>query len=300
VTQPWERADTVVDEAVVRRLLAAQFPTVELETLRLLNEGWGNRAFLVDEGGVPWIFRFPKIAGADRALAIEVALLGTLAPRLPLPIPRFDRVGRPDAGYPFGFVGYPLLRGKESHLVWGSFDPVATGTKLGEFFSALHAFPAEEAAALGVERAIWGLDLAEQSSSSGKYLAQIDPWLAPELRAKLDVVGSPPPAYQGPFRLVHADLAPDHLLIDAGAPSGVIDWGDVTLGDPTRDLAGAWYCLGPRGFDACLAAYAGPLDAGAMARIEFQLAFALCMDLAWAHATGRASILAAAMRILEA
>ncbi len=46
--------------------------------------------------------------------------------------------------------------------------------------------------------------------------------------------------------LVHGDLYARHLLIDGdGRPSGVIDWGDVHLGDPAIDLAFAAGFLPP-------------------------------------------------------
>jgi aminoglycoside 2''-phosphotransferase len=37
--------------------------------------------------------------------------------------------------------------------------------------------------------------------------------------------------------LLHADIKPAHLLVDGGRVSGLIDWGDVCLGDPDFDLA---------------------------------------------------------------
>ena len=36
---------------------------------------------------------------------------------------------------------------------------------------------------------------------------------------------------------LHADLKPAHVLCESGRLSGVIDWGDVSLGDPDFDLA---------------------------------------------------------------
>jgi aminoglycoside phosphotransferase (APT) family kinase protein len=38
--------------------------------------------------------------------------------------------------------------------------------------------------------------------------------------------------------LIHADLGPEHLLCDdSGRLVGVIDWGDVAVGDPALDYA---------------------------------------------------------------
>jgi len=39
---------------------------------------------------------------------------------------------------------------------------------------------------------------------------------------------------------LHGDLHPRNVLVRAGALSGIIDWGDITAGDPATDLAAAW------------------------------------------------------------
>jgi hygromycin-B 7''-O-kinase len=43
-----------------------------------------------------------------------------------------------------------------------------------------------------------------------------------------------PPSY--PRRLVHADLTPEHVFVDGGRLSGVIDWGDAMTTDPHYEL----------------------------------------------------------------
>ncbi len=43
-----------------------------------------------------------------------------------------------------------------------------------------------------------------------------------------------------PLALIHHDLAPEHILVtpDGTRIAGVIDWGDLALGDPALDFAG--------------------------------------------------------------
>ena len=50
---------------------------------------------------------------------------------------------------------------------------------------------------------------------------------------------SGPPVASGPPEFCHADFDLDHLLLDreTGAVTGVIDWADAYLGDPTIDFA---------------------------------------------------------------
>ena len=60
--------------------------------------------------------------------------------------------------------------------------------------------------------------------------------------------------------LVHNDVSAEHILLDeaARAITGVIDWGDVAIGDPAVDLAGVFHWGGPAFVDAVLQAYRGP------------------------------------------
>ena len=51
--------------------------------------------------------------------------------------------------------------------------------------------------------------------------------------------------------LLHGDLHVRHVLVEQGTLSGVIDWGDVCVGDPSIDLLFVWSVLPPdarRGF----------------------------------------------------
>jgi aminoglycoside phosphotransferase (APT) family kinase protein len=56
--------------------------------------------------------------------------------------------------------------------------------------------------------------------------------------------------------LVHGDLHMRHVLVDdAGAITGVIDWGDVCAGDPAVDMSLYWSLLTPDGRREFLAEY---------------------------------------------
>jgi aminoglycoside phosphotransferase (APT) family kinase protein len=51
------------------------------------------------------------------------------------------------------------------------------------------------------------------------------------------------PAWSGSPVWLHGDLHPGNLLISGGRLSAVIDFGDLTAGDPAVDLAVAWMLL---------------------------------------------------------
>jgi aminoglycoside phosphotransferase (APT) family kinase protein len=64
---------------------------------------------------------------------------------------------------------------------------------------------------------------------------------------------------------IHGDLHPRNILVDRGRLSAVIDWGDVTRGDPATDLAAIWMLFPPRAHRQAVAAY-GPLSPATLRR----------------------------------
>ena len=59
--------------------------------------------------------------------------------------------------------------------------------------------------------------------------------------------------------MCHGDLHVRHLLVRAGALTGVIDWGDVCRGDPAVDLMAYWLALPAPARPDFLRAYGHPL-----------------------------------------
>ena len=51
------------------------------------------------------------------------------------------------------------------------------------------------------------------------------------------------PSWTGPAMWIHGDLHPGNLLVRDGRLSGVLDFGDLTAGDPATDLSVAWMLL---------------------------------------------------------
>ncbi|HMK11576.1 MAG TPA: phosphotransferase, partial [Acidimicrobiales bacterium] len=72
-----------------------------------------------------------------------------------------------------------------------------------------------------------------------------------------EIVDTPP--WTGPSVWLHGDLHPSNVLVLDGRVSAVIDFGDITAGDPATDLAVAWMML-PAAARATFRATAGPVD----------------------------------------
>ena len=124
----------LVDAGLARRLIAAQ--CFEPASLELLGEGWDNTVLLVDGR---WAFRFPRRTIAVAGVRRELAVLGQLAPQVPLPIPVPKWIGEPSDEFPWLFYGAEAIAGDELAEAALSHEArCALGRPLGRFLRALH------------------------------------------------------------------------------------------------------------------------------------------------------------------
>jgi aminoglycoside 2''-phosphotransferase len=181
------------------RAVVRRLTPLRADELVELGRGTESVAYLVDGD---WVARFPAVPAAQATLRRELALLPELRRALPLVTPAFEHVGR--SGTELVFVAYRSISGipltRYTFDALGPDEQEAALASLAEFLRALHAFPVELAQRAGVRE---------------------------EQPDRLTPV------------LLHADIKPDHVIYDPVAQrvSGVLDWGDVCLGDPDFDLA---------------------------------------------------------------
>jgi aminoglycoside phosphotransferase (APT) family kinase protein len=254
--EPEWQAEVIVDKALVRRLVGEQFPSLAAVSIRPFAEGWDNAVWLVNDSIV---FRFPRRAIAIPGVEREIRVLPALAGELPLPIPIPSFIGRPSGAYPWPFFGGPLLPGREPASVSVNGARTAAGASLGSFLRALHD--------PGV-LARHGTDLPEDPMGRADMARRVPKAREPQLALETAGVWSAPPSVVSILdaaldldppdgrALVHGDLHVRHLLVDeTGMPSGVIDWGDLCVGDPSIDLSLYWSLLDPPGRAAFSDAY---------------------------------------------
>lgn len=292
MANPMPGAEVEVTADLVRRLLARQHPDLAGLPVAPLANGWDNVLFRLGDGLVA---RLPRRALGASILVNEQRWLPVLAPRLPLPVPVPVRAGVPGEGYPWPWSVTAFLPGTPASD-GPPFDPHRAAADLGGFFGALHV-PAPPDAPANPYR---GVSLGDQPDRFARNLDAVagqverDAVLA-AWRAALAV-----PAWDGAPLWLHGDPHPANILIDDGRVSGVIDFGDVTAGDPASDLSLAWMLLPRSSHEAFRAAYAaagrGPIGDALWARGRgWALRLALVF-LAWSadnprlHAVGRRTL----------
>ncbi|MFK0160401.1 aminoglycoside phosphotransferase family protein [Streptomyces sp. NPDC090493] len=224
-------AEVSVSVDLVRRLLDEQHPDLTGLPVEVLANGWDN---LVCRLGEEFLVRLPRRAVAASLVAHEQRWLPELAGRLPLPVPAPVRVGQPTAQYPWSWSVVPFFPGRiaarsEPDDLWSA------AATLGGFLDALHA-PAPSAAPVNPAR---GIPLAGRAKGVLTGLAHVD---LNDRNTALQIweTAAAAPVWDGPPMWLHGDLHPANVLVHRGRISAVIDFGDITSGDPATDLSVAW------------------------------------------------------------
>ena len=154
---------------------------------------------------------------------------------------------------------------------------------LGSLLRSLHDVPEGEALAAGVVHDKEGSEewLAEANSSAAE-LPGVSPVVDRAVKWLRGIRDIPSP-YAGPARLVHNDLGPQHLLVeaDSGKLVGVIDWTDAALGDPALDFMFLAMWRGWKFVATVLESYP-PVDPEFGVRLSFQVRV---RSLHWLHAS---------------
>jgi aminoglycoside phosphotransferase (APT) family kinase protein len=238
-------AEVDVTTDLVRTLLQAQHPDLAGLPLTVLGYGWDNAMLRL---GDELLVRLPRRAMAAELVAHEQDWLPSLAARLPAPVPAPVRAGLPGAGYPWRWSVLPWFEGTPLTSVAAG-PRTATAGPLGTFLAALHV-PAPDDVWSSPYR---GVPLAARHDLVTQRVdrrgADADRLRGLWREAAADPLGSDPRLW------LHGDVHPLNVLIRGGDLAAVIDWGDLTAGDPAGDLAIAWLGYDAAGASAFRAAY---------------------------------------------
>jgi aminoglycoside phosphotransferase (APT) family kinase protein len=229
-------AAPVIDTALARALVDAQFPQwAELPLRPVDRGGWDNRSFRLGEA---LLVRLPSRGRYAASVVVEQRWLPQLASQLPLPIPEPVGLGAPGEGYPWPWSVYRWLEGAPADAAPVD-DTVRFARDLGGFLRALQAADAAGGPTPGpgnfhrggsarvYDGEVWAALAALGGQVDGDGAAQV--WRAAQTAE-----------FAGPPVWVHGDVAPGNLLVKEGRLAAVIDFGQMTTGDPACDLAIAW------------------------------------------------------------
>jgi aminoglycoside phosphotransferase (APT) family kinase protein len=229
-----------IDEPLVRRLLAAQFP--EWAELPLEAVPWSGTDNAIFRLGDEMAVRLPRIHWATGQVEKERRWLPGLAPLLPLALPTPLAKGEPAEGYPWHWSVNRWLAG-ETATIERFADPRRAATDLARFLLALQRIDPADGPAPGASTFARGVPLALRDDATRDAIASLRGKIDTEaVTAEWDRALAATP-WDGPAVWIHGDFAAGNLIVEDGVLSGVIDWGGLTRGDPATDLIVAWNLL---------------------------------------------------------
>jgi aminoglycoside 2''-phosphotransferase len=287
----------------LRELVACR-PDFAVREARPAQQGWDSLTLLVNGDTIVRFARRPDVAAR---LAREAALLPRLADALPVAVPRFT-LTCPDPAGGLRFVGYPAIPG--APLSAGSIPPstrASLADQFGAFLAALHGFPVAEAIRLGAEGGTAANWRAELARLYGEVRAHVLPRLTDDdERARMESLWERYLGDDANFAfapaLIHRDLGPEHILHDpaAGRLTGVIDWGDASIGDPSQDFTGVYRTLGAAFARRVHDAYApSTADATFWRRVRFYAAIVPFFEIIFGSLEGDEGHVAAGLAALR-
>jgi len=228
-----------IDDDLVRRLIAAQFP----QWAGLAVQRWpsGGTVNAMCRLGGDMVVRLPLVQGGAGDVLMEREWLPRLGSRLPARIPEVLGAGEPALGYQWPWPVYRWLAGE--HPQPGALtEPVLLAGDLAAFVAAMRSITLPGAPRAHRGGPVASLDAATRAAirelrgipEEGVDCAAVAAVWEEALRA---------PGWDGPAVWLHADLMPGNLLVDGGRLAAVIDFGCAGTGDPACDLFPAWNLL---------------------------------------------------------
>jgi len=222
------------DVALVRRLLAGQFPQwAELAIEPVASYGTDHDIYQLGEHLAA---RLPRIGWATNQAAKEAEWLPRLAPHLPLALPVQLAMGHPAEGYPYPWSVYEWLPGENANGTIDNLDQAAVD--LAAFVSALRLVDVTDAHPRPPRSR--GAPLGELDEQVRRSIAQLDDRIDGDATLHSWEESLNAASWDGEEVWVHGDLLPGNLLVVGGRLSAVIDFGGLNVGDPACDLQPAW------------------------------------------------------------
>ena len=212
------------------------FPALMVDSSRVEQCGGDHLVLIVNDD--EYAFRFPRAGVHD--LRFEIEVLEQLRHRSSVSVPNYDHVdpaGR-FAGYRF-IAGEPLTANRYERF--DAAEQTAVIDAVAGFLTILHDLPQAIVGWSGEWPRAWtAAEFAERGMAERlPLIARHAPRLAPSIRSFYETYWHDRPEH---LAIIHGDLVYEHLLVDQAGSQlvGIIDFGDVALGDPAQDFLGFW------------------------------------------------------------
>jgi aminoglycoside 2''-phosphotransferase len=259
-----------------RARIQAVFPQIDAREIRAIGSGWSANTYDVDGA---WVVQFARHDEAAEKLRRQIDTLPELAAELSALVPEPVYVDRDVPAIAYRRLhGVPLDEAPDG--LWPE--------RLGRFLYDLHLMPPEYVGLRASSVARVRDDMREQLSW---MRTDVVPLLkgdeATSCEERFDSFLEDDEAWRFAPCLIHDDIGPEHVLVSlSGDLVGVVDWEDLTVGDPVSDFAWLLHAR-PEDGERALGAYGGAPDPTFRMRAAFYYWLMPFHEVAYGVRTGQ-------------
>lgn len=215
-------------------LIKKAFPELVWSSYKYIDEGWDHQVIILDDNIV---FRFPTDEDYADKLGTEIKVLDYLQSFIKTPTPQYIYLPKP-----LSFAGYQIVKGET--LTKAVFDNLSlvdqqlVAVQLADFLTALQGLYVEQIPMGKVEVSMLAEDQAVTKTVAEQHLKTLltlEDWnMVQAILTETDSLI----ASNNPKTFIHNDVYSRHLLWDVDEHQvGVIDFSDMTIGDPAIDFS---------------------------------------------------------------
>lgn len=235
---------TIIINSDLAKQLIEEQTSLKVTSIENFGEGWDNIAYLVNK---EYIFRFPRREMGVDCIKNEISILPYIKTKVSFPFSYPQYIGKETEKYRSPFAGYKMLEGiplcdTNAELV----NDVSFAKNLALWLKELHLVPAlkNHIHELKGDQS-WRYDNQGKLEKSKSRILQYEQYFIDSGLNKNDLFE----AIKKLSKLnkydhiettsyIHGDLYSRHLLVDKNKNlSGIIDWGDIHIGNPGSDLS---------------------------------------------------------------
>jgi len=225
-----------------KTIIKKHYPDITDERITFLDDGWDHYVYVVDGKKA---FRFPRGDEYGKKDVIETNFLEIFADTSPVPVQRMKLVVDEDTGIQYEM--YDFIQGirftKEVARNFSEKEMDVVAEFLGKFFTALHAFPLDEARKIHMDSIVSAIDYADYWEGFLKHIQQDLSeyfskdeltWAESIFTRYIQTVKKEP--YD--LKVTHFDILPEHILVDEQTHklAGIIDF-SLRISDPAYDFS---------------------------------------------------------------
>lgn len=219
----------------IREIIHHEFPDFFISSIKKIGEGDNSKAFLINQN---YIFRFPKRKEVKQQLKKETSVLPIIQSLLDLKIPAFDFISKDT-----NFVGHKSINGVflTTEIYKSLEKKIQTKIQkaLGVFLTQLHQIN------LSILKD-YELDMMDYQEEYSHNFEDTQQLIYPNISVRdskiitlfFTAYLNDPKNFEYKPALIHNDFSTDHILFETSnnVISGIIDFGDLAIGDPDYDL----------------------------------------------------------------